>query len=237
MDTEAIAKYAGAIVAQMTLIAGVFTGFDALSDATGVQLPFAANFFLFYVLAIKSRIFNPLLNDRPKRENFEIDESKQAAPERPRKQAEWQPPGVVFPIVWLLIVGPLRAGSTAILLDGGASYASPAILALMLHLSIGDTWNTVNNVERRYGAAAVGILGVWGSAANAAYQYGQVDPLAGKLLSIPLIWLTIAGSLVVRVWQLNPSPATGEKDSLLPTKPSSQEGSITKLTWFEGGDN
>ena len=226
LDTEAIGKYAGAIAIQMALITGLFTGLDALQAATGIQLPFAANFFFFFIFALKSRIFNPMSNERPQKETKEIKEAEQ------RKMPEWTPPGVVFPIVWILLIGPLRAASSAILVGGGASYASPAILALMLHLSIGDTWNTINNVERRYGTSMVGVACVWLSAAYAAFSYGQVDALAGKLLSLPLIWLTIASSLIVRTWQINPAE-NGEKETILPTKPAGQEGSITKLVWFE----
>eukprot|EP00533_Pseudo-nitzschia_delicatissima_P013955 CAMPEP_0197273952 /NCGR_PEP_ID=MMETSP1432-20130617/11983_1 /TAXON_ID=44447 /ORGANISM="Pseudo-nitzschia delicatissima, Strain UNC1205" /LENGTH=309 /DNA_ID=CAMNT_0042739685 /DNA_START=26 /DNA_END=955 /DNA_ORIENTATION=+ len=229
VDIEAIAKYAGAVVLQMSLITGLFTGIDALVGATGIQIPFVANFFMFFIFALKSRIFNPMSNQRPQKDTKEIKAAVQ------RKMPEWTPPGVVFPIVWILLIGPLRAASSAILVTGGlAPYASPAILALMLHLSIGDTWNTINNVERRYGTSMVGVACVWASAAYAAFQYSQVDALAGKLLSLPLIWLTIASSLIVRTWQINPSEETGEKDTILPTKPASQEGSITKLVWFEG---
>lgn len=228
LDVEAIGKYLGAIVLQMGLITGLFTGIDALVGATGIQIPFAANFFLFFIFALKSRIFNPLSNERPQKETKEINSAEQ------RKMPEWTPPGIVFPIVWILLIGPLRAGSSALLVSAGAPYASPAILALMLHLSIGDTWNTINNVERRYGTSVVGVVCVWISAAFAASQYYQADALAGKLLSLPLIWLTIASSLIFRTWQINPSEATGVKESFLPTKPASQEGSITKLVWFEG---
>eukprot|EP00536_Pseudo-nitzschia_multiseries_P007310 jgi/Psemu1/65985/estExt_Genemark1.C_1710017 len=228
-DVEAISKYAGAVALQMILFKGFFTGIDVLTSALDFEVPFAVNFFFFYIFSLKSRIFNPMSNERPRRDTKEIqDEGAQ------RKMPEWTPPGVVFPIMWILIIGPLRAASSALLVTGGAEYASNAILALMLHLSIGDTWNTINNVERRYGTSILGVTCVWISAAFAAYSYGQVDPLAGKLLSVPLVWLTIASSLIVRTWQLNPSASTGEKESLLPTKPASQEGSITKLTWFEG---
>lgn len=240
LDTEAIVKYAGAVAAQMLLFKGFFTGVDLLTSAVDFQVPFAANFFFFYVFSLKSRIFNPMSNKRPRRDTKEIeieqDDGEVAQNEVQRKMPEWTPPGVVFPIMWILIIAPLRAASSAILVTGpgGIDYASNAILALILHLSIGDTWNTINNVERRYGTSVLGVACVWISAAFAAYSYGQVDPLAGKLLSVPLVWLTIASSLIVRTWQLNPSASSGEKESLLPTKPASQEGSITKLTWFEG---
>jgi tryptophan-rich sensory protein len=110
----------------------------------------------------------------------------------------------------------------------GGIYASEALLSLMLHLSIGDVWNTINNVERRYGTSVLGVLCVWLSAAFAAWQFSLVVPLAGKLLLLKLIWLTIATSLIVRTWQLNPDPSTGRMAPLLPTKGDG----ITKFEWF-----
>lgn len=240
LDKEAIVKYVSAIAVQMVLFKGFFTGIDfALStfNIQQTQIPFALNFVMFYVLALKSRIFNPMSNKRPtNRDTKEIEDKDEALSVPARKMPEWTPPGLVFPIVWLLIIGPLRAVSTALLVSSGnVAYGSTTILALMLHLSIGDTWNTINNVERRYGTSVVGVLCVWLSAAFAAYSYGLVDtvPLAGKLLSLPLIWLTIASSLIIRTWQINPNPISAKKESLLPTKPSSQDGTITKLVWFE----
>jgi len=249
LDTEAIVKYVAAITIQMVLFKGFFTGIDVLLstfDIQQTQIPFAVNFIFFFVFSLKSRIFNPLSNERPQRDTKEIkdktnnnteEEGVSSSSSLPaRKMPEWTPPGITFPIVWILLIAPLRAASSALLVSSGnIDYASTTILTLMFHLSIGDTWNTINNVERRYGTSCVGVLCVWLSAAFAAYSYGQVeDPaLAGKLLSLPLIWLTIASSLIIRTWQLNPNPDTGQKELLLPTKPASQEGSITKLVWFE----
>lgn len=109
------------------------------------------------------------------------------------------------------------------------SYACLAIMSLMLHLSIGDVWNTVNNVERRYGASVIGVVLVWLSKAHASYQYFQVDPMAGKILALTLIWLTIASVLITRTWQLNPDPATGKPEPLYPVKGGKAK---TRYIWF-----
>ncbi|KAL3898748.1 MAG: hypothetical protein SGARI_006606, partial [Bacillariaceae sp.] len=185
-----------------------------------------------------SRVLNPLNNQRPAPATKELESSgdggKDSAVDEPppRKMPTWTPPGVVFPIVWLLIIGPLRAVSSCLVYQSTGHYATKAFFTLMAHLSIGDIWNTINNKERRYGTSVVGVLTVWASAAAAAYQYYQVSPLAGKLLSLPLIWLTIASSLIVRTWQLNPDPNTGKTESLIPTT-TNAEKTITKLVWFE----
>ena len=224
LDVDAIAKYAGALALQMGLFTGLFAILDKVVAARGIQVPFAANFILFYFFALKSRFLNPLQNSRPQVATKEIENAEK------RKMPSWTPPGFIFPIVWLLLIGPLRAAtSSMVYYAAGGSYCNVAILSLMMHLSIGDIWNTINNVERRYGTSVLGIVCVYVSAAFAAFQYSQVLPLAGKLLSLKLIWLTIASSLIIQTWRLNKNPKTGKKYSLLP---KTGEGSKTEFAWF-----
>ena len=221
LDFGAIGKYATAIGLQMALFYSIFRGVDYLVHLSGVKVPFALNVVTFWFVALKSRVLNPMNNSRPKTDNLETNANK-------RNMPSWTPPGVVFPIMWLLIIGPLRAFTTAMVYSATGTYANLPILSLMLHLSIGDVWNSINNVERRYGASVVGVLLVWLSKAHAAYRYGQVVPLAGKLLCIPLVWLTIASSLIIRTWQLNPDPATGRPYPLYPAKGQGE----TRFSWF-----
>eukprot|EP00966_Prymnesium_polylepis_P301326 6962282-Prymnesium_polylepis.1 len=118
----------------------------------------------------------------------------------------WTPPGVTFPIMWVLVVGPLRAYSSTLVWEAtGQHLLCPALLCFMLHLSIGDTWNTVNNVERRMGAAVPGVACVLASALFAASQYFEAAPLAGNLLGLTTVWITVAGLLST----LPPEPETG----------------------------
>eukprot|EP00590_Aulacoseira_subarctica_P005729 CAMPEP_0172429832 /NCGR_PEP_ID=MMETSP1064-20121228/52073_1 /TAXON_ID=202472 /ORGANISM="Aulacoseira subarctica , Strain CCAP 1002/5" /LENGTH=134 /DNA_ID=CAMNT_0013175509 /DNA_START=346 /DNA_END=746 /DNA_ORIENTATION=+ len=124
--------------------------------------------------------------------------------------------------MWILIIAPLRAYSSTLLYqanNGGCFLCSskdPAtILWLMLHLSIGDTWNTINNVERRLGTAVSGIYAVLLSSLFASYKYYQVVPLAGKLLGLTCLWLATASVLVTQTWWLNPLP-NGQRDKLYP---------------------
>jgi translocator protein len=239
LDMGAMARYDAAFVIQMTLFAGLFWGLDALAQATLItkKVPFAINVVFFYACALKSRILNPLNNQRPEPATKEIKNDTTTSSNDdnsppPRNMPSWTPPGFVFPIVWLLIIGPVRAVSSALVYQTTGRYFCTAIMTMMAHLSIGDIWNTINNKERRYGTSVVGVLLVWASAAMAAYQYSLVTRLAGQLLSLPLIWLTIASSLIIRTRQLNPAPDTGKPDSFLPTKIAGAK-TITKLEWFE----
>jgi translocator protein len=81
------------------------------------------------------------------------------------------------------------------------------------HLSIGDTWNSINNVEKKLGAAAVGVLFVVSSAYNVVAQYYNVIPTAGYVIAPLAVWLTIASALVWNIWAIN------GKQPLYPTKP------------------
>lgn len=223
IDTGAVVKYFVAVGMQLGLITMLFQGLDRLV-VPHVQIPFAVNVVGMYFLALKSRTFNPLSNRRPQSSTKEIENATQQ-----RIMPSWTPPGVVFPIVWLLLIGPLRAITSAMIIQAsGNVYTNPALLSLMLHLSIGDVWNTINNVEQRYGTSVLGVLCVWISAAFAVWQYHHVMPLAGKLLSLKLVWLTVASSLIIRTWQLNINPKTGRRSPLLPTKGDGE----TKLEWF-----
>ena len=60
--------------------------------------------------------------------------------------------------MWVLIVAPLRAYSSMAVFEasGAAHLLDAPILFLVLHLCIGDTWNTVSRcpgLDRRRGAA------------------------------------------------------------------------------------
>lgn len=133
-----------------------------------------------------------------------------------RVMPSWTPPGVFFPILWILINNPLRAYSSLLIYEAnGHVLCDPTILCLMWHLTCGDVWNTINNTERRMGASVVGVGTVWLSVVYATVRYWEVDPLAGKLLGLTALWITIASALVTDTWRLNPGD-DGKLDPLYP---------------------
>jgi tryptophan-rich sensory protein len=227
VDYDALLKYHLAVAIQMTLFTVLLTGLDTLVDATDISVPFPAVAALFYGFSLKSRIFNPLNNARPNVPKPDGDSSSPGF--RDRAMPSWTPPGVVFPIMWILIIGPLRAYSSALVVETTGHFCDPAVLAFLFHLSVGDVWNTINNTEKRYGASVTGVLCVLASLLNAASQYYNVDPLAGNLLGLTVIWLSVATSLITATWQLNPNPVTGEKDPLYPVKGEA----MTEFEWFQ----
>ena len=154
-----------------------------------------AVFFLSLFVALRTRIFSPLDNSRPK--------ASSADPVFKNRLRPWfQPPPLAFPVIWTNIA-ILRAISSTIVYAVTGTLLCPAIFALVLHLCIGDTWNTINNVERRMGTAALVVPAVLVSAAYALYRYSLVSTTAAYMLSPMVAWLTVANCLVFSIWRLN----------------------------------
>ena len=226
VDYDALIKYHASIGIQMSIFAASLATLDMLVEVTGLQVPFFVVAVLFYGLSLRSRAFNPLNNSRPNMSQA-VDQDKTRG-FRDRVMPSWIPPGIVFPIMWLLIIGPLRAYSSALVYESTGHFLHPAVLAFLFHLSIGDVWNTINNVEKRYGASVTSVLCVVASLLNAAYQYYTVNPLAGNLLGLTVIWLTVASSLITATWKLNPD-SSGEIDPLYPVVGKSK----TEFIWLQ----
>lgn len=167
------------------------------------------------LLSLRSRVFSPLNNFRPKA-NIEDPVFKN------RKRPSWQPPPKVFPIIWSTI-SVLRTAAALLVYKKTGSLVSPPLLAFYAHLSIGDTWNTINNVEGRLGTAFLGVLFVLASVLYTTYRYFIVLPLAGYIMAPTCLWLSIATMLVYSIWRLNYEGFN--KPSLLPSR---EEGPPSK---------
>ena len=126
-----------------------------------------------------------------------------------RKRPTWMPPPLAFPIIWSTIA-VLRGVSSALVwsaaASGGFSLPILAALPMIVHLSVGDTWNTVNNVERRLGAAVPGVLAVALSVYAVVFCYAKTSAVAGYVIAPSALWITIAAVLVTTIWKMNPKP-------------------------------
>jgi len=179
-------------------------------------------FMLF--MSVRSRVFSPLDNSRPKAiDNDPVFKN--------RKRPSWQPAPIAFPIIWSTIA-LLRTISTVLVFRETGSLLCLPIMSMMAHLSIGDTWNTINNVEQRLGTAFFGVLFVLGSVLATVIKYYETLPLAGKVLAPSAIWLSVATVLVFTIWRLN-----YESFNFPSLLPSIDEGEVKRwkiplLKWF-----
>ena len=81
--------------------------------------------------------------------------------------------------------------------------AAPPLRAQVLHLCIGDTWNTVTNIERRLGVSALGCVAVWASVLRAIATFRTACPAAGLVLAPSGVWISVACVLTSAIWRLN----------------------------------
>jgi tryptophan-rich sensory protein len=144
VDSHAIANYLGATSLQFGLITSFLYWTDKFIQYM-VQVgqksyitPLVT--LIMIMMSLRSRWFSPLDNSRPK--------ALESDPVFKRNRPKWQPPPIVFPIVWSTIA-VLRVLSGVMAYQAVGSLSSVPILSFMLHLSIGDTWNTINNVENK----------------------------------------------------------------------------------------
>ena len=215
VDFKQLAVYPLATTVQFALIAGIFKAIDYVIGT----LPSALVPPIFLFLSLRSRVFSCLSAKRPPRGGYDDEGSRVATPKEV-KRPSWTPPGIAFPFIWITI-SFLRASSSLLVWRAtGKVLAAPALLVLVLHLCVGDTWNCVTNVERRLGTSAVGVLAVLASVYAAVGTYYRAAPLAGKLLAPSAVWISIASVLTWTIWSINEP-----REPLLPK----QDGSSAPL--------
>ncbi|MBD2139255.1 TspO/MBR family protein [Anabaena sp. FACHB-1237] len=200
LDIKAVLVYTLGTILQIGVMVLVLLGMEKLTTLidSNSSLPSWVSTLItglfFGLLSIRSRIFSLLDNTRSRTTYDQVI--------RPR----WSPPPLVFPIVWM-IIAVLRVISSGLIWQAmNHQFLVLPLILFVIHLALGDTWNTIFTVEKRLGAAVpVVILGPWLSAILVTIIYWETVPLAGIILSFSCVWLTIASVLVFRIWQLNGS--------------------------------
>ncbi|AFY46018.1 tryptophan-rich sensory protein [Nostoc sp. PCC 7524] len=200
LDVRAVLVYKLGTILQIGVMILVLLGMEKLvilidsNSSLPSWFSTLATGLFFALLSIRSRIFSLLDNTRSRQTYDQVI--------RPR----WSPPPLVFPIVWMIIAVLRVISSVLIWQEMNHQLLVLPFILFVIHLAVGDTWNTIFTVERRLGAAVpVVILGPWLSAIVVTAVYWQTNPLAGMILSFSCVWLTVAAVLVLRIWQLNGS--------------------------------
>jgi tryptophan-rich sensory protein len=200
LDVRAVLVYKLGTILQIGVMILVLLGMEKLvilidsNSSLPSWFSTLATGLFFALLSIRSRIFSLLDNTRSRQTYDQVI--------RPR----WSPPPLVFPIVWMIIAVLRVISSVLIWQEMNHKLLVLPFILFVIHLAVGDTWNTIFTVERRLGAAVpVVILGPWLSAIVVTVVYWQTNPLAGMILSFSCLWLTVAAVLVFRIWQLNGS--------------------------------
>ena len=196
-DITGTLTYLAATLTQVAVMTGLLWGMDlAMGFLAGAALPPGAmtvvvcGFFAF--ITLRSRLFSWLDNTR--------NSGRYQSLQKPG----WAPPPLAFPIVWMSIA-VLRVTSAYLIWSAlGQTFLVWPLVIYVIHLSLGDTWNTIFTVEGRLGAAVpMVVMGPLLSVAVLTTSYFQVRPLAGWVIFPSLVWLTVATALCISLWRLN----------------------------------
>lgn len=117
----------------------------------------------------------------------------------------WQPPGVVFPVVWTLIYA-LSAASGVIGWRAASSRAGREWLIGLFAFNgfLNLLWSLLFFRLRRPDWAMVEVTSLWLSVLLLILFFRRHSALAGWLLAPYLVWVTVAGALNFEVIRLNP---------------------------------
>ncbi|MGB5972481.1 MAG: tryptophan-rich sensory protein [Nodosilinea sp.] len=195
-DKAATLAYLGATLAQVAAMTGLLWAMDIafgtlnlepLSQGATTAIVCA----FFAMVTLRSRFFSLLDNTR--------NSGRYKSLQRPG----WAPPPLAFPIVWMSIA-VLRVVSAYLVWSAMGRFLCLPLIFYVVHLSLGDTWNTIFTVEGRLGAAVpMVIVGPLLSVAVVTFSYFQTVPLAGWVILPSLVWLAIATALCISLWRLN----------------------------------
>jgi translocator protein len=125
---------------------------------------------------------------------------------RVRKPA-YQPPGVVFPIVWTALYADIAATS-AVALDrlrtaGRDEEARKYAAALGVNLALNAGWSWLFFRYHKLGASVLGAGVLAASSADLARRTARADPRAGAAQSLYPLWCAFATFLSAHIWRLN----------------------------------
>lgn len=134
----------------------------------------------------------------------------------PQRDASWymrirkpryQPPSVVFPVVWTSLYTDIAATSAATIdrfrADGQPDEARRYAAALAANLVLNAAWSWLFFGYHKLGASALGAAALTVSSADLARRAARADPRAGLTLSPYPLWCAFASVLATHIWRLN----------------------------------
>ena len=119
------------------------------------------------------------------------------------KKPWFNPPGWVFPIMWLLVSKPTQLIAVSKILRSSPTPYWPALTIYCAHLALGDAWNEVFFGCQRVGLGAIVISIFFGFLLTSAKLFSELDPSAGAFLLPTCGWVTVATALNLSIYFQN----------------------------------
>jgi tryptophan-rich sensory protein len=119
------------------------------------------------------------------------------------KKPSWNPPGWVFPIMWLIVSKPTQLCAVSRILKYGITMGEAGTKTLPLgslavyttHLALGDAWNKVFFGLQCTGRGAAVISVFYAMLVVSAYCFYTIDEKAGYYMLPTVSWVTVATAL------------------------------------------
>ena len=115
----------------------------------------------------------------------------------------FQPPEIVFPIVWSILFALMGLGAARVYLASASAGRWRGILLFLLQLAFNFFWSIIFFNFRAFGFAFIWLMILWALILLMILAFRKVDPLAAKLQIPYLVWVTFAVYLNAGVWLLN----------------------------------
>ena len=113
------------------------------------------------------------------------------------------PPGILFPIVWVILYGLVGFGAAAVSLTPPSKERSSGLNLYVAQLIVNFFWSLIFFNAQAYGLAFLWLLLLWVLVFAMIMTFIKTNPLAGGLQAPYLLWLTFAAYLNAGVWYLN----------------------------------
>lgn len=114
----------------------------------------------------------------------------------------FNPPGWVFPVMWLLVCKPTQLLATLKLMERLPKPWVP-LTVFCTHLALGDAWNQVFFGRQKIGLGAIVISVFYGMLVLSTALFYDLDPDAGLLLLPTCAWVMVATALNFEIYRLN----------------------------------
>ncbi len=119
------------------------------------------------------------------------------------RKPPWNPPGWVFAPVWTMLYASMGVAAWLVWREGGFTAQRVPLALFGCQLLLNALWTPLFFGAHRPGAAFVDITALWLVLICTLAAFWRVSPAAGALLVPYLAWITFAGALNFRIWQMN----------------------------------
>lgn len=118
-------------------------------------------------------------------------------------QSDLTPPGILFPIVWILLYALMGIGAARVCLSEESLEQIKALIVFMLQLTVNFFWSIIFFNLQAFQLAFWWLILLWILIIIMITYYLKCDKLAAYLQIPYFLWVTFAGYLTYMAWMLN----------------------------------